>query len=157
MKNVFFPDEEITYDDLRFVCYMIERTARKLKQPNCYVANKIGKQELAARLSVANVQHAENPEAVVQQWTDEYHLEPGTYDVLAVNPDFCTTPPTALQMGKVYARLIEQTLSSNEDYADAILRVYNSHICEFLDDYNSSAYYEPSYYIARAYYQGNFN
>ncbi|MBP5771092.1 MAG: hypothetical protein J6W75_06990 [Bacteroidaceae bacterium] len=157
MKNIFFPDETISPNDLRFVCYMIERTARKLKQPNSYVVNKMGKRELTERLSVANVQHAENPEAVVQQWTEDHHLETGTFDVLAVNPDYVTTPPTALQMGKVYARLIEQTQSSDEDYADAILRVYNSPICQILDDYNSSAYYEPSYYIARAYYQGSFN
>ena len=157
MKNVYFPDEDISSNDLRFVCYMIERTARKLKQPNSYIVNKMGKRELAQRLSVANVQHAENPDAVVQQWTEDNHLESGTYDVLDVNPDYVTTPPTALQMGKVYARLIEQTISSEEDYADAILRVYNSPICQILDNYNSSAYYEPSYFIARAYYQGSFN
>lgn len=39
----------------------------------------------------------------------------------------------------------------------AIFRVYNNPICEILDDYNGSAYYEPSYFITRAYYQGNFN
>lgn len=49
------------------------------------------------------------------------------------------------------------TFKENEDYADAIQRVYNSPICEILDDYNGSAYYEPSYVIARSYYHGNFN
>ena len=29
MKNVFFPNEEITENDLYFVCSMIERIARK--------------------------------------------------------------------------------------------------------------------------------
>ena len=29
-------------------------------------------------------------------------------------------------MGKVYKRLILNTIESNEDYADAILRVYNN-------------------------------
>ena len=157
MTNVFFPDEEVTYNDLCFVCYMIERTARRLKQPNQYVVNSMGKQELAERLSVANVQHAENPDAVAQQWIEDNGLTTGHTDVLNVDSDLVTSPPTALQMGKVYARLIEQTLSSDEDYADAILRVYNSPICKILDNYNGSAYYEPSYVIARSYYQGNFN
>ena len=156
MKNIFFPDEEISSNDLRFVCYMIERTARHIKQPNKYVVNKMGKQELAERLSVANVQHAENPEAVVQQWMADNQLKKGDFDVMNINPDLVTTPPTALQMGKVYARLIEQTRTENENYADAILRVYNSPICSIIDDYNCSAYYEPSYYITRAYYQGGF-
>lgn len=34
MKNIYFPDEEITWDDVYFVCYMIERVARKLHQRN---------------------------------------------------------------------------------------------------------------------------
>ena len=39
MINVFFPDEFITKDDLYFMCYMVERIARKLKQRNKYVIN----------------------------------------------------------------------------------------------------------------------
>ena len=39
MTNVFFPEDEISTDDLYFVCYMIERVASQLKQPNKYVAN----------------------------------------------------------------------------------------------------------------------
>ena len=36
MTNIYFQDEEITTNDLYFVCYMIERVARKLHQKNCY-------------------------------------------------------------------------------------------------------------------------
>lgn len=59
-------------------------------------------------------------------------------------------------MGKVYKRLILNTLQPDEDYADAILRVYNDPICEVIDNYNTSAYYEPSPYIARSYFAGGF-
>ena len=43
MKNKFFPDEEITENDLYFVCYMIERIARELHQRNkiCCQQNRI--------------------------------------------------------------------------------------------------------------------
>lgn len=157
MRNVFFPDEDITTNDLYFVCSMIERTARKLKQPNKYVVNRIGKKGLEEKLSVANVQHSENPESVVQQWIVEFDLKEGTFDITKVNPDLVTNIPTVLQIGKVYTRLILSTLSHDENYADSILRVYNNAICEIIDNYNSSAYYEPSYFITRAYYQGNFN
>ena len=34
MKNKYFPDEEITMNDLYFICYMIERVARHIKQKN---------------------------------------------------------------------------------------------------------------------------
>ena len=68
----------------------------------------------------------------------------------------CFFPTNKFLKGKVYTRLILATLMENEDYADAILRVYNSPICETLDNYNCSAYYEPSPYIARSYYAGCF-
>lgn len=43
MKNMYFESEAVSFDDLYFICYMIERVARKLKQPNSYVVNKIQK------------------------------------------------------------------------------------------------------------------
>ena len=59
-RNIYFPDRETTFDDLKFVCYMIERTARRIKQPNAYVADHIGKDELLRNLSLADVLHCES-------------------------------------------------------------------------------------------------
>lgn len=156
MTNVFFPEDEISTDDLYFVCYMIERTARQLKQPNKYVANMMGHNELAKKLSLADVLHSANPLAVASDWIEEYGMQPGNFDVTQVDAELCPEIPTATQMGKVYKRLILNTMQSNEDYADAIIRVYNNPICEVIDNYNTSAYYEPSPYIARSYYAGGF-
>ena len=135
---------------------MTERIARRLKQPNKYVANTIGHDELAKKLSLAGVLHSENPLAVETDWINEYNLKSGNYDITKVDPELCDTIPTATQMGKVYKRLIMDTLQPDEDYADAIIRVYNNPICEVIDNYNTSAYYEPSYYIARSYQAGGF-
>ncbi len=41
-------------------------------------------------------------------------------------------------------------------YIDGMIRVYNDEICEVIDNYNGSAYYEPSYVITRAYNNGGF-
>lgn len=111
MKNIFFPDESITEDDLYFMCYITERIARTLHQHNCYVVNK----ELV--------------------------------DII----------PTEIQMGKVYCRLILQTLEENGDYVQGMLRIYNSWIVEELDNYNTGVFYEPSYILKRAYYANSFN
>lgn len=156
MTNIFFPDEQISKDDVYFVCYMIERIARRLKQPNKYVANTMGHDELAKKLSLADTLHSANPLSVEADWTDEFNMQPGEYDVTKVDPALCETIPTATQMGKVYKRLIFDTLQPGEDYANAILRVYNDPICTVIDNYNTSAYYEPSHYIARSYYAGTF-
>ena len=98
MTNKVFPEEQITENDLYFLCYMIEPIARKLHQENKYVVTSIPKDE----------------------WP------------------------------------ILSTLQPEEDYIDGMIRVYNDEICDTIDNYNSSAYYEPSYVITRAYNNGGF-
>ncbi|MCI5510257.1 MAG: hypothetical protein SOW34_11860 [Oliverpabstia sp.] len=156
MTNIYFQDEEITTNDLYFICYMIERVARKLHQKNRYVVNAIGKAELVHLISVANVLHCENPLQVEDDWINEYELKAGDYDVTNVDRELAEIIPTSLEMGKVYQRLISDTLQPGEDYVDGIIRIYNDEICEVIDNYNCSAFYEPSYVIARAYQNGGF-
>ena len=156
MTNIYFPDEEIKKNDVYFICYMIERVARKLHQRNKYVVNKIGKGQLEHLISVANVLHAENPLAVEDDWIEGYDLAEGTVDVTAVDPELVTIIPSATQMGKVYQRLVYDTMQPGESEVEGIIRVYNDEICEVIDNYNCSAYYEPSYVIARAYQDGGF-
>ena len=155
MTNVYFPEETVKTDDLYFVCYMVERIARQLKQPNKYVVNAIGHDELAKKLSLADVLHSMNPLQVENDWIEEYHLEAGSYDVTLVDQNLCPKIPTATQMGKVYARLIEN-ISQGQDLIQSIHDVYASPICDIIDNYNSGAYYEPSYVQVRAYRNGAF-
>lgn len=156
MRNIYFPEEEIDKNDLYFVCYMIERVARKLHQSNRYIVNHIGKDNLCHLISVANVLHSKNPIEVEDDWIFDYSLENGDIDVTDVDKNFVEHIPTATQMGKVYQRLIVDTLLPDENYVEGIIRVYNDGICEVIDNYNCSAYYEPSYVVARAYYAGGF-
>ena len=156
MTNVYFQDEVITKDDVKFICYMIERVARRLHQKNSYVVNKIGKENLNHLISVANVLHSKNPLDVEDEWISEYQLVEGNEDVTDVDYTLVDRVPTPLQMGKVYRRLILDTLQPNETEVEGIIRVYNNEICDKIDNYNCSAYYEPSYVIARAYNQGGF-
>ena len=156
MKNKYFPEEEIQLDDVYFICYMIERVARHIKQKNKYVVNAIGKEELYHLLSCANVLHCENPLQVENHWIKEYDLKEGNFDITAVDRELAEIIPSALDMGAVYQRLVRDTMSSKEDYVEAIIRVYNDELCEVIDNYNCSAFYEPSYVIARAYQNGGF-
>lgn len=156
MINQFFPDELITDNDLYFICYMIERVARKLHQKNKYVVNSIEETEWRRLISLANVLHCENPLKIETEWIDGYNLENGDFDIKSVDPELVDEIPSETQMGKVYMRLILSTLQPKEDYIDGMIRIYNDEICEIIDNYNSSAYYEPSYVITRAYNNGGF-
>ena len=156
MSNIYFPDVEINFNDLYFVCYMIERTARHIKQPNSYVVSQMTKADLERQLSIADTNHCLNPQEVVDAWIEEYKLISGTTDVTKVDPKFTDTYPSDTQMGKVYARLVESTIQPSENYADGIMNVYASPICDIIDNYNTGAYYEPSYVQTRAYFNGGF-
>lgn len=156
MKNIFFPDEEVTENDLYFLCYMIERIARKLHQRNKYVVNAIPYEEWMRLISLADVLHCENPLKIENEWIVDYNLKEGDFYVTNVDHDLVDVLPTETQIARVYKRLITQTQSCNENYVDAMIRVYNNDICEILDNYNAGAYYEPSYCITRAYNNGGF-
>ena len=140
MKNKYFPDEDIETDDLYFVCYMIERVARHIKQKNKYVVNTIGRDGLYHLLSCAKVLHCENPLKVEEDWIKDYSLTEGDYDITAVDKEIAAIIPSPLDMGAVYQRLIRDTMTSKEDYVDGIMRVYNNEICEVIDNYNCSAF-----------------
>lgn len=155
MTNKYFPDEQITYNDLYFVCYMIERVARALHQRNRYVAEKLGSDGLLHELSVAPTNHCLNPLQVVDDWIEYYKLAEGNVDVTKVDPHFTDKVPTATQMGRVYARLVK-SVDQLDNWPETILQVYRSPICDAIDNYNASAYYEPSYVQARAYFNGAF-
>lgn len=156
MRNLFF-DEDVTENDLFFMCYMVERVARKIHQHNVYVIDMIGYQELVRNISLADVLHCENPEKIEDEWIKEYYLECGEFHIENVNHDLVEKIPSATEIAKVYTRLILQTLQEEEDYIQGMIRIYHSEIVEIIDDYNSSAYYEPSYVLKKAYYAGNFN
>jgi hypothetical protein len=156
LKNKYFPEEEIEINDLYYICYMIERVARHMHQHNKYVVNKIDREELYHLMSCANVLHCENPLKIENEWIEEYQIEEGDFDIQEVDTELAGIIPAPTQIGKVYCKLILNTLSSTEDYVDGIIRVYNNPICEVIDNYNCSAFYEPPYVIARAYQEGGF-
>jgi hypothetical protein len=156
MKNIYFEDETISENDLYFLCYMIERVARKLHQKNSYVVNKISRDEWMRLISIADVQHCENPMQVEDEWITEYQMECGNFDIKEVDSELAEHIPTEIQMGKVYTRLIVDTHLPDENFVDGMIRIYNDVICEKIDDYNCGAYYEPSYFLARAYSEGGF-
>lgn len=155
MNNKYFPDEEIGFNDIYFVCYMIERIARKLHQHNRYVVERMGENGLYRQLSLASTTHCLNPLQVEDEWIEEYHMEKGTFDITNINLSYTNKVPSPTQMGKVYARLI-QSVSNPDNLLQVFRQVYNSPVSDTIDNYNCSAYYEPSYVQTRAYFNGGF-
>ena len=140
-------------NDLFYICSLIDYAARKTKNRRRDVVNRMGRTVISHYYEFADVFHCENLEKVSDQIIEECSIPIGCFDNVA---DCRYHVPIYWDIGKVYKRLILNTLQNNEDFADGILRVYNNPICETIDNYNCSAYYEPSPYIARSYYAGGF-
>ena len=63
--------------------------------------------------------------------------------------------PTNWDIGKVYKRLILGVAAAkNIGVIEALLEVYDSFICDLIDDYNGSFYYENSQFILETYLSG---
>ncbi len=157
MFNKYFPDEEITKDDLYFICYMIERVARKTHNTNQFIVTQIPKDSMYHLLSCAPVLHCENPKKVEDEWISKFNIADGDFYFDHVNPDLDVHIPSETKIGKVFQRLILDTLQPDEDFISGIYRVYSNPICKYINDYNTSAFYEPSYTLVRAYYRGQFD
>ena len=131
MSNKYFPDEQISFNDIYFVCYMIERVARRLRQHNRYVVERLGTEGLERQLSIAQTNHCLNPTQVEDEWIYEYHLAKGDFDVTNIDTRFTDKVPSPTQMGKVYARLI-QSLDSSDNLIATIQSVYESPILSLI-------------------------
>lgn len=83
----------------------------------------MGEDGLYHEISCAQTSHCENPEKIEQEWIEKYGLQSGSFDVLKVAPELVA----------------------------ALIRVYNHPICEQIDNYNGSMYYEPSDWLASEY------
>lgn len=156
MKELTYNAKKVTEHYLYFICFLIENLSRKQHQPNRYVVNKLGKDILYYLLGLNDVMADFELPGVLNDIVTKYQLEEGDFDVTDVDPELVTRIPNANQMAKVYKRLILATLQPEEDYVDGVIRVYNDEICDTIDNYNCSAYYEPSYVITKAYLEGEF-
>lgn len=134
---------------------MIERVARHIQQRNKYVVQKLGKKGLERQLSIAESLHCLNPEKVVSDWVEEFKLERGVFDVTKIDSRFTDRYPSETQMGKIYARLVS-SIATDGNWVEGVQNVYASPICDVIDNYNASAYYEPSYVQVQAFYKGEF-
>jgi hypothetical protein len=144
--------EKKEYNDLFFVCSLIEYIARKTKNHRDIVVNAIGKNKLEHLYELADVYHSENIDKITDELIEKQNIPAGTFDNIA---DCRYNIPTHWDIGKVYKRLIID-VCNRQDKApvEALIEVYNSWISRKLEDLNSSLYYENPSYLYESYRAG---
>lgn len=145
--------EKKEYNDLFFVCSLIEYIGRKTKNHRNVVVNAIGKEKLQHLYDLADVYHSENIDKLSDELIAQYHLQEGIFDNIAAGK---YAIPTHWDIGKVYKRLIVDVAEEQDkEPVTALMEVYNSWLSRKIEDFNSSLYYENPGYLYESYSKGD--
>lgn len=144
--------EKKEYNDLFFVCSLIEYIGRKTKSHRDVVVNAIGKERLQHLYDLADVYHSDNIDKLSDELILQYSIEDGGFDNVTAGR---YAIPTYWDIGKVYKRLIVDVVKKqNKRPVDALIEVYNSWLSRKIEDFNSSLYYESPGYLYESYNKG---
>lgn len=141
--------EDKKANDLFFTCSLIEYLGRKTKNRRSDIVRALGKKEISGIYELADVYHSDNIERVSDDFIEKCHIVQGSYD----NVSECMySIPSHWDIGKIYKRLILGVAKERgADVVDTLMEVYSSFIEKYIDDYNSSFYYENPQYILACY------
>lgn len=112
----------------------------------------LGKKRIEKIYELADVYHSDNIDRVSDDFIQESGIINGNFDNVK-NGRYSI--PSHWDMGKVYKRLVlGAAREKHMDIVDALIDVYNSFVCEMIDNYNSSFYYDNPQNILNAYLTG---
>lgn len=141
--------EDRKENDLFFTCSFLEYLGRKTKNRRCDVVNALGREEIERIYELADVYHSDNIERVSDDFIEKCGIRQGEYD--NISPCLYAIP-SHWDIGKIYKRLILGVARERGAHVlDVLMEVYNSFIVPYIDDYNSSFYYENPQYILACY------
>jgi hypothetical protein len=144
--------EKKEYNDLFFVCSLIEYIGRRTKNHRNVVVNAIGKEKLQHIYDLADIYHSDNIDKISDELISNFHIEESTFDNVEEGK---YSIPTHWDIGKVYKRLIVDICNKQDKKPmDALVEVYNSWLSRKIEDFNSSLYYESPHYLYESYVKG---
>lgn len=139
-------------NDLFFLCSLIEYLGRKTSNRRSYIVSSLGEKELNHLLEYADIYHCDNIDRVSDDMIEKYHISEGDYKLCECRD---IKIPTHWDIGKVYSRLITSIAEEqNLSIVNALVQVYRSWLCEKIDNYNSSMFYENNNYLTASYLAG---
>lgn len=131
----------MTYNDVFFVASILEDVARQTDNRIGDIARQIGCEKIRFMLQDAEVAHCLSTEQNVAETVERYHIQNGNYRPFAFSKDFS---PRSRQIGKVYARLVEDDEPNPEKYPEKLYEILTSPFSERIANYNAATYYAPS-------------
>ena len=140
----------IEYNDLFYVCSLIEYIGRERKLRRSEVVAGIGEEILRRIYRHAGVFHCEPIAKVAADFIALRSLPEGNFDNVAA----CRyAVPGYWDIGAVHARLIED-VADGADPVTKLMEVYASWMSDALSRFNSDLFYQPRAYLAECYRAG---
>ncbi len=145
--------EQKEYNDLFFLCSLLEYIRRKTKNRSHTVVTAIGGDRLQHYLDLADVYHCDNIDRVADELIEKSGLSAGTFDNISAAE---YKVPTHWEIGRIYQRLITAIAERQHlPLIDALQLAYHSPITGNIENYDSSMYYENPEYIYQSYLHGS--
>lgn len=141
-------------NDLLFLCFLIQSLSRMTHQTVNDIVAILGEDALRHYFSLADVYHCENPDDLFPRLIEKHAIPMGTFDNI--------TPcryriPTPMDIAKVYRRLILAVArhTSSTDLIATLIHVYSSPFTQYIENYNSSVYFENPEYVFLSFLEGS--
>ncbi len=135
-------------NSLFYVCSLIEFIGRRCKLRRSDVVERLGKETLSRIYRYADTFHCEPIAKVADDFIQMKRISSGDFDNVAT----CKYEvPSYWDIGKVYARLIEDTVSEAQDPVEKLIEVYSSWVDAAISRFNSDLFYQPREYLAESY------
>lgn len=139
-------------NDLFYTCSLIDYIARKTKNKRSDVVTMLGKKRIAKIYDLADIYHCDNIDRVSDDFIRNAGIAEGTFDICA-NARYAL--PSHWDIGKVFKRLILGIAKEKHlEIEDALFAAYHSFVCDKIEDFNSSFYYDAPKNILNAYLYG---
>lgn len=130
-------------ENLFYLCSIIEAISQKKQLHKNKVVDYIGDEGIKHIYDYADVFHCQPLEQSVDEISEIYHIPKGK--------DFSKGEMIDIwDSGEIYARLLIDISDSN-NWINNIKEIYNSFICQYIDDINLPIYWQPRSYIKECY------
>ena len=139
----------VKYNDLYYVCWLIERLHRVTGQSHKVLVDLIGDARISRYMQLADVFHCENPDKIVGELTEELGLpEPCLYNELPAE----MKTPSLRSIAGVYARIVKATHPGN--YVSGVINILSSFLPPLISDYGNNLYWANKEYLTECYKEG---
>lgn len=136
---------------LFYVCSLIEFIGRERKLRRGEVVAHLGRETLSRIYRYADTFHCEPIAKVADDFIRMREIPGGEFDNVAA----CKyTVPSYWDIGKVYARLVEDTVLPEQDPVEKLMEIFGSWIDAAISRFNSDLFYQTREYIALSYKTG---